>query len=250
MASKYRNCPLIGLRNAISKAKSLKQRENTHAVTKIDAATAMGYGNLHGTAYTTIDALMDYGLLEEAGLDKLKLSTVALDILSSNATEHDTKYIMAVQKAAFTPSMFQELFNIYDNSLPGDAELMESLKRIGLHPNKIGSAMRAYRETIEFVNEVSKGSDIKLPEIFDSSATLKKSRKVSFGSNSSLPSLSSNEREEENLLWRISQDCVVQIRFEGQVTREALQKLVALLELSKDDYPSRERAAVELAHTK
>src|SRR5690349_13535896 len=102
MASKYRNCPLIGLRSAINKAESIKRRENTRAVTKLDVATAMGYGNLHGTSYTAIDALMDYGLLEEAGEDKLKLSSVALDILSSDASEHDNKYIMAVQKAAFT----------------------------------------------------------------------------------------------------------------------------------------------------
>ena len=249
MASKYRNCPLIGLRNAIQKAESLKRRENTHPVTKRNIAIAMGYGNLHGTSYTAIDALIDYGLLEDAGEDKLKLSMVALDILSSNEVEHETKYIMAVQKAALTPSLFKELFAIYNNRLPDDAELMNSLEQIGLHPNKIASAIRAYRETIEFVIEVNRGSEIQFPEAFNSNTSLKKNTKGGFGRSNSLPSSTLNERAEVKLMWRISQDCGVQIRFEGHVTREALQKLVALLELSKDDYPSRERAADELAHS-
>ncbi len=249
LASKYRNCPLISLRNAIAKAESLKRRENTHAVTKLEVATAMGYGNLHGTSYTVIDALIDYGLLEEAGKNKLKLSSVALDILSSNGVEHDTKYIMAVQKAAFTPSLFKEMFGIYNNRSPDDADLLSSLKELGLHLNKIGSAIRAYRETIEFVVEVTGLSDIQLPEAFDSRSISKKNAKGGLGGISSLPSSTLNDREEVKLIWRISQDCGVQIKFEGHVTREALQKLVALLDLSKDDYPSAERTAVELAHT-
>lgn len=248
MASKYRNCPLIGLRNAITKAESLKRHENTHPVTKLNIATAMGYANLHGTSYTAIDALIDYGLLEEAGEDKLKLSVVALDILSSNDAKQDTKYIMAVQKAAFTPSLFKELFEIYNNGLPDDAELTSSLKQLGLHPNKIGSAIRAYRETIEFVIEVVGGSDIQFPEAFDSNVLLKRNIKDSFGRSGSLPPSALSEREEE-LKWRISQDCGVQIRFEGHVTQEALQKLVALLNLSQDDYPSRESATAKLAQT-
>ena len=65
MASKYRNCPFIGLRNAISKAESIKRRESIRAVTKLEVASAMGYGNLHGTSYTAIDALMDYWKRQE-----------------------------------------------------------------------------------------------------------------------------------------------------------------------------------------
>ncbi|MGH2495586.1 MAG: hypothetical protein ACRDIV_12865 [Ktedonobacteraceae bacterium] len=247
MASKYRNCPLIGLRNAITKAESVKQRESTHPVTKLNIAIAMGYGNLHGTSYTAIDALIDYGLLEEAGPDKLKLSTVALDILSSKEGEHDTKYIMAVQKAASTPSLFKELSEFHNNILPDDVELTGNLRQLGLHPNKIGSAIRAYRETIEFVVEVSRDSDVRFPEAFDSKSILR--QKGSFGRSISLLTSTLNAKEEVKLAWRISQDCGVQIRFEGHVTQEALQKLIALLDLSKDDYPKKERTAVESART-
>jgi hypothetical protein len=145
--------------------------------------------------------------------------------------------------------LFKELFEIYNNSLPDDAELTSSLEQLGLHPNKIGSAIRAYRETIEFVIKVVGGSDIQFPEAFDSNALLKRNIKDSFGRSSSLPPSALKEREAEELKWRISQDCGVQIRFEGHVTREALQKLVALLDLSKDDYPGRESATAKLAQT-
>ena len=96
---------------------------------------------------------------------------------------------------------------------------------------------------------MNRGSEIQFPEAFNSNTSLKKNTKGGFGISNSLPSSTLNERAEVKLMWRISQDCGVQIRFEGHVTREALQKLVALLELSKDDYPSRERAADELAHS-
>lgn len=215
MLSKYRNCPVISLKDTVGKVKMLQ--ESTLPATKQDIAKAMGYKGLNGTSYTVISVSIDYGLLEEVGEDKLKLSTIALDILSP---ADGTKHREAVQKAAFTPPLFKELWESFRHSSPEDAELIDSLKQLGLHPNKIEGALRAYRETIEFVNEAG-----------------------SFGGGSLLPPV---EKEEQSWAGRISSDCLVlkislncrvQLRFEGPVTQEALQKLVELLNLSKDTYP-------------
>jgi hypothetical protein len=47
----------------------------------------------------------------------------------------------------------------------------------------------------------------------------------------------------EALQYRISGDSRVRLLFDGAVTREAIEKLMAYLELAKEDYPSREQLA-------
>lgn len=226
MVSKYKNCPLIGLREALDRAEKLQKI--AFPATKLSIAEAMGYKGLHGTSYTAIDALLDYGLLEEIDGDKAKLSTVALGILSQDGPRPDSaQYAEVVQKAAFTPSLFKELWESSYNSQPDDADLTTSFKNLGLHPNKVGNAIRAYRETIEFVSKVG-----------------------SFSRASLVPSLKSSGKKEQLWVWGISPDTLVQLRFEGPITGEALQELVEDLNRIKDRYPSGEKAPAGLTNPK
>lgn len=41
----------------------------------------------------------------------------------------------------------------------------------------------------------------------------------------------------EILNQRVSPGCTAQVVFDGQVTRKAVEKLIAYLQLAKDDYP-------------
>jgi hypothetical protein len=42
----------------------------------------------------------------------------------------------------------------------------------------------------------------------------------------------------ESLKMRISKDCTVSLNFDGPVTQSAIAKLIAKLEISKDEYPT------------
>ncbi|MBD1879072.1 hypothetical protein [Coleofasciculus sp. FACHB-T130] len=44
----------------------------------------------------------------------------------------------------------------------------------------------------------------------------------------------------EILQWRLSEDCTVRIQFNGSVTQEAIKKLIAILELNTDVYPTKQ----------
>jgi hypothetical protein len=240
--SQYENCPLISLEEAINKAELIYNREGGRPATKLAIAKDMQYGNLHGTSYTVIAALTEYGLLTKASPeDHLQLSADALDILSVDRV----KRAKAIQKAAFSPSLFSKLHESYVNALPDSAELATHFEQMRLHPNKINAAIQAYRNTIKFVNEEIKHSDVQSLGNMGTSTQAQTGifKHISIENaerSNSIPSSTSSESEEIELIWRIAPDCVVQIGFKGHVTQEALQKLIAILELSRDDYPSRE----------
>lgn len=45
----------------------------------------------------------------------------------------------------------------------------------------------------------------------------------------------------ESLRWRLSQECYAVLELRGVVTQEAIDKLIQLLQLMKDCFPSQER---------
>jgi hypothetical protein len=239
------SCPLVSLKTAVNLAQRIYKIEKAHPATKLDIAKAMNYGNLNGTSYSRIADLIEYGLLESSDGDQLKLTAEALDIVLP--TKGDDKRKKAVSKAAFTPPMFHNLHISFEDRLLDNADLARSLENMGLHPNKVSSAVNAYLGTIEFVSEETAGSNIeairgKNTKAPTRSTSFKRDNSGSFVKSDSLLSSAFNQKEEADLVWRIAEDCFVQIRFNGRVTQKALQKLVAHLQLSMDDYPTGKKA--------
>lgn len=234
------NCPVHSLRELVDKSHLIFKRIGVQPGTKLDIARAMGYNGLHGTSYQLITDIIEYGLLEKTDGDKLKLSTLVLDILRSHSG--DEKRIKALEKAAFTPFMFNELHTLYPDDLPDGADLEKNLQNMRLNPNKISSVVRAYRGTIEFLNEENSGSASKSMVKQDSKEsippeTLKSDKPGNIEkSDSVLSSPLKQKREEGEVAWKIA-DNFIEIGYKGQVTRKALQRLVKYLQVNMDDYP-------------
>lgn len=241
------NCPLHSLRELVDKSHLILEHVGVRPATKLDIARAMGYNGLHGTSYELITDSIEYELLEKTDGDKLKLSTLAMDIRSPRG---DEKRIKALKKAAFTPFMFNELHTLYPDDLPDSADLEKNLKSMGLNPNKISSAVRAYRGTIEFLNEEIRASaseslvkqDSKEsipPETFqiDRPGNIEKS-------DSLLPSPFKQKREEGEVASKIAGN-FIQVGYTGQVTQRALQRLVRNLQANMNDYPPGENQEEE-----
>ena len=238
MVSRSPNCPLNSLREVVGRSHLIFERIGVRPATKLDVARAMGYSGLHGTSYELITDSNEFGLLEKTDGDKLKLSTLAIDILSPR---EDEKRIKALENAAFTPFMFQELHNLHRDALPDDAELERNLKSMRLHPNKVNSAIRAYRDTIAFLNEERSSLVSESPEIpdFKESIPTETFKSDKLGNvEEVVSSLSSplKQREEGEISWKIA-DNFIHIGYKGQVTQKALQRLVRNLKANMDDYP-------------
>lgn len=109
----------------------------------------MGYGGLHGASAGIVSALSKYGLLEGHG-DTLRVSEMGQDLVLHR--KGDPEYSDALRAAAFLPAFFRELREEYPSGLPSEHSLRASLIKKGFNPKAIDNAIRAYRDTTEFVD--------------------------------------------------------------------------------------------------
>ena len=150
------NYPVLSLGEAITRAQTVFERENTHPADREVIARSLGYGGLNGASLGVISALIKYGLLEQDG-DQLRVRPAALDILVHQTGEPER--VAAIQKAAFTPALFSELYDLYGDRLPSDHSLRAYLVKKGFNPKTVDGVIRSYRDTISFLeNEAGQSS--------------------------------------------------------------------------------------------
>ena len=148
------NYPIVGLVKAIELADRIFKSEHTHKAAPEVMAKALGYSGLNGKSMGILSALKKYGLLEEVGKE-VKISEDALIILVEPKESLERK--KAIMQAAFMPALFSELRKQYGDALPSDENMRSYLLRNGFSPTSVDSPIRAYRETIGLVNDISSG---------------------------------------------------------------------------------------------
>ncbi len=149
------NYPSMGLSTAIEKLKSLYEREKTAPVVNDVAVKAWGYNSVSGPALQTIASVAQFGLIERAGKQKIKITELGLDILLPKSIDDRAR---AIQEAANRPTIFRELINQYPTDLPSDDTLKAYLLRRPVPYTEESSKklIKSFRETRELV---------KLPEV-------------------------------------------------------------------------------------
>lgn len=258
------NYPAISLVEAINRAKLVYDREHTHKTSAEVVAVAIGYTGLNGTSRSMISALKKYGLLISEG-DGLKVSSDAVDIFELPAS--DPLSMAARTTAAFKPPLFAELKETYGDRLPSDASLRHMLIKKGFNPRMASEVIQIYKDTIASVEggaevkpEPAPDAAVKQPELFQSApqnpvaaqngnqsgvhpftaapSPIDTARTFQPAPLQSSPLASGEETFADALQLRISSRSKARVLFEGVVTQEAIDKLIAYLELSRDDYPS------------
>lgn len=119
----------------------------------------MGYGGINGASATMVSALSKFGLLEGHG-DTLRVSDLGQDLVLHR--KGDTEYAAAVRRAAYMPAFFRELRDQFPDGLPSEHSLRAMLIKRGFNPKAVDGAVRAYRETEEFV-----ASEVEADEALD-----------------------------------------------------------------------------------
>ncbi len=250
------NYPAISLPEAVKRAERVFKQEQRHPADKEVIAKAIGYGGLNGGSNVVISALTKYGLLEPVGKgEQLRLSGEALDILIHDSGEHER--IKAVQKTAFTPSLFNELFDLYGIDIPSDHNLRATLLKKGFNQKTVDSVIRSYRDTIEFVIAETQDSNMESIEEEREVTTMQTQtpRQASPDSSNALrsdlapsPSLEKGVNESEYVLtFKPAQNIRVKVEITstgtGTLTQDAFQKTIKHLQLDMDGYP--EKVSVE-----
>jgi hypothetical protein len=223
------NYPSISLPEAITKVKMIYEKEYTNHASREVMVKAMGYSGINGASAVVFSALTKYGLLTSVGSDQYRVSDDALNIILYSKGE--PQRFEAIERSASSPQLFADLSEQYPSTLPSDDNLTATLVKKGFNPKWVTDIVRNYRETVEFVR--SESSHPVPPEIHGQTLG-------PVGNAEPDMSAESVSVAGSVLSFKISRDSDVQIRFSGKVTQEAITKLISLLDLSKDVYPTRE----------
>lgn len=242
--------PSINLQEAIEKVRIIYDKEHIHKALREVVAKDLGYTGINGTSATVISSIKQYGLIEQIG-EYLKVTEDATTILE--LPHNDPERIEAIKRAALTPKLFSEIYEEFGDKLPSDESLRLLLVRQGFNSKAANSVIRAYRETLSIVKSETQSYNEE-SNTFDASPNMHRAISImpieqqqqlnATKIANSLEAISSSFGNiTENLQYRISDDCKARVLFEGTVTREAIKKLIAYLELGLDDFPSKAKLA-------
>ena len=246
------NYPAISLRDAIAKIKLIYDKEHRNPTDKAVIAQHLGYNGLNGASITLISALVKYSLLEDIGQKQVKLSETALDILWRD--QGDPERAKLLREAALTPSLFSDLSNAFPDELPSDQTLRYHLLKKEFNPKVVDSVMRAYRDTLEFVNaeealrlSVSHGYEEPLEEPMQTQPSRDSNpsyRVDAIGmhahvnpsgpaSSNGMPLPTEQGLRRKAFAYPLTENCAAHVEFDGEVTLEAVETLIDSLEVYK-----------------
>lgn len=230
------NYPALNLANAIDRAKAVFEEFGRSRVGDEDVAQALGYAKLHGKSRSVVSALKKYGLLESDG-DGFKISDNALDIFNLPSDHPDrTK---AIRDASLRPALFSELHETYGDSPPGDSLIRNYLFKKNFNPNTADEVIRLYRDTMSFASQTFETYTSAEDPIGEQQETQMQQTQQTANARTDLSNPHVvRDSFEEFLEIPISKECRVRLSVDGPVTQEAIDKLIAYLNLGKDDLPS------------
>lgn len=148
--------PAFDLEEAVSKAAALYEREYTSPASVEVASGAWGYSPHSSSGPQAIATLKQYGLIEEEGRGPdrhVQVSQLALDILEP---EEGTDRVEALQAAALSPQVFQEIADQFASG-GSDANIKAFLVRRGFNSKAIPVIIRCYRGTEQFASLSERG---------------------------------------------------------------------------------------------
>jgi hypothetical protein len=134
--------PTVALSEAISRAKSIYDREHMNPLTPAIAAEGMGYKGISGASLGAIAALRQYGLLEGRGND-VRLSKDAQTLILDDVNSPD--YQGALQRIALKPPLFSELSKQFSQAA-SERNISVYLQKQGFKPSAASLAAKNFKE--------------------------------------------------------------------------------------------------------
>lgn len=249
------NYPFIGLEEALHRLGQINDVGRGHFIPIGTARSTWGYKRNAGDR--TAAALKAYGLIEVRGSSEkreLKPTEVGVKILEGHSQK-----LELIKQAALSPDIHKELWEKYGGKLPADMVVKEFLRwEKNFNPENVDKFLQQFHDTITFANLGE--SDKSTPE-----ETSREHALHPAGGRSAVqaphqlthtlqnppqsPPITtswddlSGSTGGEVLSFSLSRTGKAQVKFNGQITQEAVRKLIALLDLSVDTYPTQAELA-------
>jgi hypothetical protein len=143
--------PSISLKEAVTMARKIYDRDSTHAIDRESAVQHIGYSTLNGASATALASLKQFGLTADTGKGMLRLTDLALDILEPQS---DAEFRAGLAAAAFAPDLFASLRERFPDRPPSESSLRAHLVRQGFTATAVKSIVPAYLETYEYAESL------------------------------------------------------------------------------------------------
>ena len=144
------NYPSVSLQEAIEMTRKIHSVERDYPVDRDVAVRHIGYSGITGRSGKVLASILQYGLLEKAAKNEVRVSDTAVDILHPDSPEEEGR---ALRRAAFSPSLFADLRARFPEGAPSAGNLRSYLVKQGFSDRAIGPAINAYLQTCEFVQQ-------------------------------------------------------------------------------------------------
>ncbi len=152
------NYPYLSLPDAINKTCVLLEKDKLNPTSPEVIVGHLGYANLNGTSRRVLAAMKDYGLIEDVGNRRFKVSNLGYRLCKNNGSPEEMNNLL--KEAARKPYFFNFLIDEYKGDLPSPETLEDYLV---LHkdfsPDGARTLQKVLRETVEFAN--INGADFK-----------------------------------------------------------------------------------------
>lgn len=142
--------PNTSLPKALAHARSIHAADRRNIIDREAAVKHMGYSGQSGAADKALASLAHYGLVEKAGKGQTRVTQLAVDILHPDTQEQRKK---ALAEAAYTPSIFAEIRERFQDGHPSESALRSWLVRENFLDRAIGPVVSSYMETLRYLEQ-------------------------------------------------------------------------------------------------
>ena len=236
----------INLQSALEKAQELIARAADKTVRESDIAKMLGYAGLTGRSIAVLSAMKKYKILEP-NQSGFKLTSAAIEFFESNATA--TGRCRIIERFAYAPALFYELFNEFNGQLPPDSEFEEFLERHNFNPASFAQIIKIYRQNYQMVEDCrtatgsgrTKNNFSADPSRVNSKILETDSIPVSTLNNSAgeIIGQTANVRESSHEMnFTLSENTAARIFLYGNISASDIEKLIKFLGIYKENFPS------------
>lgn len=145
------NYPYLSLPEAINRTCVVLEKDKLSPTSPEVIAGHLGYAKLHGTSRRVLAAMKDYGLLDDAGNKRLKVSNLGYRLCKNNESPFEREKLL--KEAALKPFIFHTVVEHFNGDIPSPATIEDYLiLEKEFSPDGASNFQKVLRETVEFAN--------------------------------------------------------------------------------------------------
>jgi len=237
--------PFIPLSKALERAKAFYDIEKRHPAPFSVAVQHWDFKPKSSGGFQTVAALKQYGLMQDIGSAKerqVRLTDLALKILLDQREESGER-AQAIKTAALKPTIHSDIWSKWGLDLPSDATVRTYLILTRkFNEDSADDVIKVYKDTIGLANlaetDTVSSDQEDITDTRDSEdRQVQAEEQISTRSAPPKPLILPMSGETERLRLPLSGGRAVRLLFTGPLpTQSDIDKLIALLELSKDSF--------------